>query len=336
MHTIMLLLLLGVHVHVPPVHGLVPTGFVPPAQPVLRNTVVVLSSDADGETTQPFDASREFSKYVTPRVRVTQSAPVRLLQRVSADSSAAARRFGAFYSGVFRALPMHQLILATMLVAFGAQQAKGRAALLAGARMNHLILRGQWHRLISPIFLHHTNFHLLSNSFSLWRIGPLAEGAFGPARLILLYLLSGVGGNLAGLCFGSSRAVSVGASGAVFGMMGAVGAYALRNRAALGRNSDALMSSLSQVLILNLFIGMRPHSGIDNLGHVGGCAAGLLIGLLLTPNLSRRVPPDERYDTGMVPAWAVRVLLAATVLATVDSVRSTVRLTQLILLRAAQ
>ena len=61
---------------------------------------------------------------------------------------------------------------------------------------------GQWHRLFSPMFLHGSLMHLLSNCYSLWRLGPLAEETYGRARLLLIYLLSGVGGNLLSLYFG--------------------------------------------------------------------------------------------------------------------------------------
>jgi|UniRef100_A0A7S3ETH6 membrane associated rhomboid family serine protease len=191
--------------------------------------------------------------------------------------------------------------------------------------MNAAILYGgQWHRLISPIFLHGGWYHLFANSFSLLRIGPLVENLYGPGRTILIYLLAGVGGNVAGLLFGDPRVPSVGASGSVLGLMGAVAAYVLRNKRQLGRSGDALLTQVGQLLLLNLFIGMRPRSGVDNLGHAGGALAGAVFGLLLAP---RTMPAyDAPGDGSLLPPVIVRGLLGASLAATALAVRDTVRL----------
>ena len=96
------------------------------------------------------------------------------------------------------------------LGAFGAQNSAPRAAMIAGARVNAAIDAGQWHRLVSPLFLHGGGMHLFSNLFSLWRVGPLVEASFGPLRTLLIYLLSGLGGNFAGLAFGAKQGMSIG------------------------------------------------------------------------------------------------------------------------------
>ena len=127
--------------------------------------------------------------------------------------------------------------------------------------------------------------HLLSNSFSLWRVGPLVENVYGGSRTLLIYLLADIGGNhLAGLYmyWGSLGGLSVGASGAVFGLFGAVAAYVLRNKRELGSSGDFKLTQVGQVLFINLLIGTRRGSGIDNLGHVSGAVAGLVFGWLPT------------------------------------------------------
>lgn len=222
-----------------------------------------------------------------------------------------------------RAIPFHKGVMVLSLLAFGAQKSSPRAAMIAGARINSAILGGQWHRLVSPVFLHGGAMHLFSNLFSLWRVGPLVEAAYGPARTAVLYLLSGVGGNLAGLWFSSNpRGMSIGASGAVFGMMGAVVGYVGRNSRALGSYGTMLLQNVGTTLLLNLYIGTRRGSGIDNLAHAGGFVAGALLGVLLAPEVGRGravtdrslgVPADADADGAMLPPWAVRGLLAATV-----------------------
>jgi membrane associated rhomboid family serine protease len=227
------------------------------------------------------------------------------------------------------AIPVHIALMVTTALAFGAQSTAPKVAMAAGARMNAAVINGQWHRMVSPVFLHGGAMHLLSNLFSLWRVGPLVESSFGPARTILLYLLSGVGGTLAGLAFGSPRVTSVGASGAVFGMMGAAGGFVLRNKRTLGTYGDMVLTNVGQVLLLNLFIGTRRGSGIDNLAHVGGFVSGALLGILMAPSAGGRsydryndeVQAEPKGDGSLLPSWAIRGLLAATAAAYVLGIR---------------
>ena len=200
---------------------------------------------ADDESSSPpaRDLSSELNKYETRRLRITQSGPARFVSGALEDASVALRSLSAFGGGVLRVVPVHQGLLGLTVLAFGAQQLTGQAAMVAGARINQAIIQGgQWHRLVSPVFLHGSVIHLASNAISLARIGPLVEGAYGGRRVLLIYLLSGISGNLTGLWFGQGRAMSVGASGAVLGLLGAAAAFALRNKRALGRGADALLT----------------------------------------------------------------------------------------------
>jgi membrane associated rhomboid family serine protease len=145
-------------------------------------------------------------------------------------------------------VPTNRLLLGAMVAAYGLQSLLGKAMLFAGARINQYILySGQWHRLITPMWLHGSPMHLLSNSYSLFYLGPSAERIFGSEIFLLLFLLSGIGGNLLGLRFGAVRGMSVGASGAVFGLMGSLAGYAARNYGTA--SSQATLSSLSRVLV---------------------------------------------------------------------------------------
>tara|TARA_B100000524_G_C23638491_1_gene365792 strand:+ start:555 stop:1169 length:615 start_codon:yes stop_codon:yes gene_type:complete len=200
---------------------------------------------------------------------------------------------------------------------------------------------GQWHRLCSPVFLHGSFFHLLSNCYSLFNVGPVAESTFGKERFLLIYVLAGLGGNLAGFWFGNPRGMSVGASGAVFGVMGAVFAFALRNQGALGRQADALMNSVGRILFINILIGCQPRSGIDNLGHIGGFISGALGGLLLAPTVAgggRRSRQGGGAEAGasIVPPLAARLLLFAGLGAYVLGLRDAVRLTLSLLAQAGR
>lgn len=273
-------------------------------------------------------------------MRFRQSGPIRRTAGAVADFFGEAGSLARFMRGAVSVVPFYGMMMATLVLCFGLQQSAPRAAMVAGARVNAAILRGgQWHRLVSPVFLHGGGIHLASNLFSLFRVGPLVESAFGAGRAALLYLLSGVGGNVAGLYFGSAKGMSVGASGAVFGLMGATGGYVMRNKSVLGSYGDMLLRNVLQILALNLFIGTRRGSGIDNLAHVGGFVTGAIFGVLLAPDAggSTRRPrgrfdnDDDAYtrvqgDGTLIPPWGVRALLAATVVAYAAGLREATRI----------
>lgn len=269
---------------------------------------------------------KKYSKGRALLFSITQAGPLRRGVAAIDDGLDSLRGIVRFYERSMRLIPVNRALFGLTLVAFGAQSAAGRAATMAGARMNLAILNGdQWHRLVTPIFLHGSGYHLMSNLYSLWRVGPLVEGLYGGSKTLLIYLLAGVGGNLAGLQWGALRSLSVGASGAVLGLMGAVAAYVMSNRQQLGRSGDALLTQVGQLLLLNLFIGLSPRSGIDNLGHFGGAATGFIFGWLLSPRASR-----DRYSSGndgIIPFSVTRVMLAATLVATALSLRAGVQLT---------
>ncbi|EOD40253.1 hypothetical protein EMIHUDRAFT_251233 [Emiliania huxleyi CCMP1516] len=240
------------------------------------------------------DLSRELARRSTLSSRVRTSAPVRFSLAAAADGRQFLVSFARFWTGLGAAVPVNRLMLALIVAAYGLQGVCGRAMLYAGARMNQAILVGQWHRLITPIWLHGSLMHLASNSYSLWHLGPQAEALFGAERFLLLYNLR-VGGNLLGLWMGAARSMSVGASGAVFGLMGGLAGHALRTYGVAGASQT--LSSVSRILLLNLFIGSRRGSGIDNLGHVGGFLAGGALGVLL----ARGSPGDRSASRG--PVW---------------------------------
>jgi membrane associated rhomboid family serine protease len=163
-----------------------------------------------------------------------------------------------------------------------------------GAKFGPAIRAGQLWRLITPVFLHAGWLHLLANMYSLNAIGPAVERLFGTARLTAFYLLAGVAGVTLSLAF--SPYASVGASGAVFGLLGALGAFLFLHRRTFGPASQVQLRQIVFVALLNLGIGLTP--GIDNWGHLGG----LLAGVGLTAVLGPRLETVAIEDAGMVLA----------------------------------
>ncbi|MBE6148724.1 MAG: rhomboid family intramembrane serine protease [Firmicutes bacterium] len=137
---------------------------------------------------------------------------------------------------------------------------------------NVLLLRdGQVWRLITYAFLHGSLAHLLCNMYSLYIIGTQIEARYGKGRYIFIYLISAISGGLlsAGI---ANYNVSVGASGAIFGVLGAMVYFGYRFRLYF---KDALRNRILPVILLNLFLGfMLP--GIDNACHIGGLIAGYI------------------------------------------------------------
>jgi membrane associated rhomboid family serine protease len=183
------------------------------------------------------------------------------------------------------------------IVAFGLQTAY--PALTAwGAKRSDLILSGrQLHRLITPVFLHGGIGHLMSNSYSLKNMGLNVERAFGPSRFLAVYFVSGVVGNIFSAV--KSPNPAVGASGAIFGLVGAYYTFLNRNEHLFGYSAQMQQSALLETIGINVLLGLT-NPMIDNWGHAGGFVGGAVMSYLFGPKLyMARVPAgDDSLDAG--------------------------------------
>ena len=135
---------------------------------------------------------------------------------------------------------------------------------------------GQWWRLLTVMVLHGGLLHWAFNSWALWAFGPTLENLLGWVRFLALYVGAGFAGAAASFAFNHTE-LGVGASGAIFGLLGALVAFFFRRRQAGGA---VPLQNLLLVLLLNLFIASR-NPQIDNLAHIGGFLAGLVTMVLL-------------------------------------------------------
>ncbi|WP_439537219.1 rhomboid family intramembrane serine protease [Methyloversatilis sp.] len=167
-----------------------------------------------------------------------------------------------------------------------------------GANFGPATKDGEWWRLGSALFLHFGLFHLGMNMLSLWDGGRLVERMFGPARFIAIYLASGLAGNLLSLISQGDRAVSGGASGAIFGVYGALLSFLWQQRDTLDRREfTRLFWGASLFAAITIFLGFQIP-GIDNGAHIGGFIAGLLAGAALAQPLGDSAKPLlGRYRT---------------------------------------
>lgn len=170
--------------------------------------------------------------------------------------------------------PINERPIVTMVliglcaVVFGYEYLVGidQAASAWGMYPPSIALDGETYRLLTSAFLHGSLLHIGFNMFVLWTIGPQVERILGHLRFLVLYLLAGLGGAVASFVFSPPLTVSVGASGAIFGVMGALVVAGQR-----------LGYDVRQVLILigvNIAIGFLPGGGIDWRAHLGGLVVG--------------------------------------------------------------
>ena len=213
------------------------------------------------------------------------------------------------------------LVAANILV-FGAAGLAGAGFLVPNAQVlqawgtnfGPLTTDGQWWRLVTSLFLHFGVFHLALYMWALYVGGQLAERLFGSSAFALLYFAAGIGGSLSSLLWNPALN-SAGASGAIFGVYGAMLAFFLRKHSAI---PASVMSQLRWSGIT--FIGFNlmngfSHAGIDNAAHVGGLSVGFVMGLILARPLGlearTRISAATLYTRGGIAAFGLIGLLFA-------------------------
>lgn len=138
------------------------------------------------------------------------------------------------------------------------------------ANYGPLVTEGQYYRLFTSMFIHANLFHILFNMYALYLLGSQAEGFFGKGKFLVIYILSGISGSLLSILL-NQGAVSVGASGAIFGILGALLYFGYNNRVYLG---NTLIREIVPVILINLAFGFMM-TGVDNFAHIGGLIGGI-------------------------------------------------------------
>jgi membrane associated rhomboid family serine protease len=193
-----------------------------------------------------------------------------------------------------------------LLATLGGQAFEARLYLVGKAGFTDAIAgtsgvaHGEWYRLLTATFLHVAPFHLLANMYSLWVIGQPLEALLGRGRFVALYLLCGLGGSAASYALAPPISASLGASGAVFGLAGAM--------IVIGRRLNYDLRAFLVVLAINLAIPLFLP-GIDWRAHLGGLVTGLTLGYVLA-----YAPAQRRRQAHVAGCVAMFVLLLAVVL----------------------
>ncbi|MBF8185614.1 rhomboid family intramembrane serine protease [Nonomuraea sp. K274] len=182
----------------------------------------------------------------------------------------------AFGGNIVRTPYVTWAILGITALVFGAQLLAGSAVTAALAMFQPAVALGEYHRLLTVALVHDAGspLHLLFNGWAIFAIGPYLERAFGHLRFLAVYLLSALGGSVLGFWLDPMPTITVGASGAVFGMFGAV--------FVVGRKLKLDVRGIGVVIALNLAITfifplLSSNARISWTGHVGGLIVGTLL-----------------------------------------------------------
>lgn len=155
----------------------------------------------------------------------------------------------------------------------------------------YVLERGEYYRIFTSMFLHFGFQHLMNNMVMLIAIGYTLENELGRVKFLILYLLSGIGGTFVSMYQDihiNEYAVAAGASGAIFGLIGATIYVALRNHGRVGNVSGRGLVFMAAV---TLYYGYA-NGGVDNFAHVGGLVSGIMLAFLLYRKRKKEVGPD--------------------------------------------
>ena len=176
-----------------------------------------------------------------------------------------------------------------------------------GADYGPLTLNGQWWRMFTSLFLHSGIIHLVFNMLVLANIGPFMESLSGRVSYLILYFVSGIGGGAASLAWHPTT-VSAGASGAIFGLYGGLLGFLLRHRNTIPTETlQPLRKGALTFVGYNIIFGLQP--GIDMAAHLGGLAAGFLLGLFLVQQRAQEENSPFGRNAAAIVLGAILLIL---------------------------
>jgi membrane associated rhomboid family serine protease len=173
-----------------------------------------------------------------------------------------------------------------------------------------IAVQGEWWRLLTSAFLHGGLLHIGFNMYVLYLIGPMVERALGSARFLILYLVAALGGSVASYVFSPPNTISVGASGAIFGLMAAL--------LVVGKRFKHDVSQIAVLLVVNLAIGFLV-AGVDWRAHLGGMATGAAMAAVMS-----YAPRQSRVLWQSLGTLAILLVLILLVIARTAALQSAV------------
>lgn len=189
-----------------------------------------------------------------------------------------------------------------------------------GATFGPLISDGEYWRLFSGMFLHSGLGHLLMNAIGLLIFGQLVERVYGASCFLAIYVLSGLTGSVTSFVF-NNDAIAVGASGAIMGIVGALGGFFISKRSILGHMGRRNLTGVLILAAANLFYGL-VSTGIDNWAHLGGFLGGVIMGIALSPrykiSYTALGSPEVLHSTSLYSRiWIIPGVIVALIATTI-------------------
>ena len=275
--------------------------------------VLVRSGDLQGAIA----AYREADGYAPAEDKPEIAARLGWLAKETGNTGAASRYFARSRGAA--SLGLAQLfVIVTSVVSIAALLDPDLRLFSALLLDPDAIRNGELYRLVTVALLHAPgpgqsplSLHLLLNMYALWIVGPIVEQAWGKRLFVGFYLLAAIGASAASFVF--SNGPAVGASGAVFGLVGVILAGTRAHHPQLDRRARALVPQLGMFVIINLVFGFAVGGMIDNAAHIGGLVAGLWLGFLVPPGKVPTLRSAWQHPRGTPGAAAERppILIAA-------------------------
>ena len=191
------------------------------------------------------------------------------------------------------------VIIFALMYAFGSGSENSETLVKFGANYLPLTKSGEYYRLITSAFLHIGVIHLLLNMYSLYVVGTQIEYFYGKIKYVLIYLFSAIMGSLFTVVLSSSNTLAAGASGAIFGLLGALLYFGYHYRGYIG---NVIIKQVIPIVLLNLYIGYVTP-GIGNAAHIGGLIGGYIIAMA--------VGFDKEDKASKINGIIISIILAA-------------------------
>jgi membrane associated rhomboid family serine protease len=264
-----------------------------------------------GELPAAIEAYREADRRAPADDKAEIAARLGWLTKETGNSGAANRYFARSRGAASFSLSI-LVIIATAAVSLIAEGSEGLLSALWLERDG--VRSGELYRLASVTLVHGGLLHLFLNMYALWIMGPIVESIWGRRMFVLFYLLTAVGASTAS--FLASPGPAVGASGAIFGLVGVILAGTRAHHPMLDRRARAIVPQLGMFVLINLVFGFVSSAGgvmIDNAAHIGGLVAGLWLGFVVPPGKVATLQSAVQHPLGK-PAERSPMLVAAGVI----------------------
>ena len=238
-----------------------------------------------GDLREAIGAYREADRRAPAEDKAEIASRLGWLAKETGDRGGA-RRYFARSRGDGPALPLSYMVLGlTVILSFYALSDGGLQLAQALELNKRALAAGEVYRLFSVTLIHANLLHLAVNMYALYLVGPIVESMWGSIAFAAFYLLTAAAASTASFII--SPVDSVGASGAIFGLVGVLLAGTRVHNPILDRRARAIVPQLGTIVVVNFIFGLAAGGMIDNAAHLGGLVAGLWLGLVVPPGRSR-------------------------------------------------